>query len=80
MGFQAGEIRQLVDAFLADHGGIHVGEKKLLAPGDLRLHHDVDRQVAARLAQAVGDGGDVLAAGEGDVDGDFVEQPLRRPG
>ena len=49
---QAGKIRQFVDAFLADHGGIHVGEKKLLAPQRLRLHDNVDRQVAARLAQA----------------------------
>ena len=52
MGLQPGKIRQLVDAFLADHGGIHVGEKKLLAPERCRLHDDVDRQVAARLAQA----------------------------
>src|SRR5258708_7471659 len=29
MRFQADEIRQLVDAFLADHGGIHVGPKML---------------------------------------------------
>ena len=34
-----------------------------LRRSSLRLHHDVDRQVAARLAQAVGDGGDVVAAG-----------------
>ena len=32
MRLQPGEIGQFVDAFLADHGGIHVGEKKLLAP------------------------------------------------
>ena len=53
MRLQPGEIGQFVDAFLADHGGIHVGQKKLLAPGDLRLHDNVDRQIAARLAQAV---------------------------
>ena len=53
MRFEAGKIRQFVDAFLADHGGIHVGQKKLLAPARLRLHHNVDRQIAARLAQAV---------------------------
>ena len=51
MGLQAGKIGQFVDAFLADHGGIHVGEKQLLAPCGPRLHHDIDRQVAARLAQ-----------------------------
>ena len=47
VGLLADEIRQLVDAFLADHGGIHVGEKKLLAPSCRRLHHDIDRRVAA---------------------------------
>src|SRR3984893_16682375 len=52
MRFQADEIGQFVDAFLADHGGIHVGQQKLLAPGGPRLHHDVDRQIATRLAQA----------------------------
>jgi len=80
--FQAGEIGQLVDAFLADHGGIHVGQKKLLAPERDRLHHNVDRQVAARLAQAGLDRLDVgLAieglAFEGDIDRHPVEQPLR---
>ena len=32
MRLQPGEIGQFVDAFLADHGGIHVRQKKLLAP------------------------------------------------
>ena len=52
MRLQPGKIGQLVDAFLADHGGIHVGEKKLFAPERGGLHDNVDRQVAARLAQA----------------------------
>ena len=52
MRLQAGEIRQFVDAFLPDHGGIHVGQQKLLAPDAPGLHHDVDGQIAARLAQA----------------------------
>src|SRR3954454_23940714 len=80
MRFQAGEIRQLVDAFLANDGGIHVGEKKLLAPEGLRLHHDVDRQIAARLPQPILDRAQVLTAGEGNVDGHFVEQPWCRTG
>ncbi len=46
----------------------------------LRLHHDIDRQIAPRLAQSGGNAGDVLAAGEGDVDRDFVEQPSRGAG
>ena len=31
-GLQADEVGELVDAFLPDHGGIHVGEEQLLAP------------------------------------------------
>ena len=80
MGLQPDEIGQFVDAFLADHGGIHVGEKKLLAPRRNRLHDDVDRQVAARLAQARFHGLDVLASRKGDVDRDLVEQPFRLAG
>ena len=76
MRLQPGEIGQFVDAFLADHGGIHVGEKKLLAPERRRLHDNVDRQVAAGLAQAVFDRPDVIAAGKWNIDRHFVEQPL----
>jgi tRNA dimethylallyltransferase len=76
----AGKIRQFVDAFLADHGGIHVGHKKLLAPDGLRLHQNVDGQVAARPAQAPFDCRDVLAAFEGDVGCDFVVQPMHGAG
>src|ERR1700682_1922174 len=77
---EAGKVGEFVDAFLADHGEIHVGQKKLLAPEGLRLHHDVDRQIAARLAQAVLDLTDVVAAAEGYVGRSFVEQPLRGAG
>ena len=46
----AGEVRQLVDAFLPDHGGIHVGEEQILAPAFVGLHHDVNGSlpIAAR--------------------------------
>ena len=60
MRLQPGEIGQFVDAFLADHGGIHVRQKKLLAPGRDRLHDNVDRQVAARRLQAGFDRLDVV--------------------
>ena len=62
MVLQPGEIREFVDAFLADHGGIHVRQKKLLAPRGDRLHDDIDRQVAARRAQAIRDVADVVLA------------------
>ena len=62
MRLQPGEIGQFVDAFLADHGGIHVRQKKLLAPDRDRLHDNVDRQVAARRLQAGFDRLDVVRA------------------
>ncbi len=34
---------EFVDAFLPDHGGIHVGEEQRLAPGRVGLDDDVDR-------------------------------------
>ncbi len=33
---EAGIIGEFVDAFLADHGGIHVGDEQLLAPAVVR--------------------------------------------
>jgi hypothetical protein len=44
---------QFIDALLADHGGIHVGQKKLLAPITCGLHHCVD--AVAEIAQLVGE-------------------------
>src|ERR1700754_3959086 len=84
MVLQPDEIGQLVDTFLADHGGIHVRQKKLLAPRGDRLHHDIDRQVAARRAQPVGDGADIVLAPGRDIKGDvgchFVPKPVRGSG
>ena len=39
---QAREVGKLVDAFLADHGGIHVGEEKPLAAVLRRLNDDIN--------------------------------------
>ena len=47
----AGIIGELVDAFLADHGRIHVGDQKLLATSMLRLNNDVDGRSADDVAQ-----------------------------
>ena len=52
MRLQADVVRKFVDAFLADHGGIHVGDEQLLARGSGRLHDDVDRIAAERRAQS----------------------------
>ena len=53
MGFQPDIVGELVDAFLSDHGGIHVSQKQLLAPGGSGLHDDVN--AARRPAQAFGE-------------------------
>ena len=52
--FEVHEVGQFVDAFLSDHGGIHVGEEKLLAPASGRLHHYVDA-AGKPFAQHTGD-------------------------
>src|SRR5690349_17757481 len=46
-------IRQLVDALLLDHGGVHVGEEQLLAPPRRGLHDDVDTR--GEVTQSVGE-------------------------
>ena len=55
MGLQADIIRELVDAFLPDHGGIHVGDEQPLAPAAERLHDDIERRPcsAARNRSAI---------------------------
>ena len=45
--------RKFIDAFLADHGGIHVGQKKLFAPVTCRLHDCVN--AVAEIAQLAGE-------------------------
>jgi hypothetical protein len=51
MGLHADEIGELVDAFLADHGRIHVRQEKSLAPIGSRLDDDVDRRSRELAAQ-----------------------------
>src|SRR6476659_7667005 len=52
MGFQPDIVGELIDAFLSDHGGIHVSQKQFLSPGGSGLHDDVD--AACRSTQAFG--------------------------
>jgi len=47
----ASGIGQFVDAFLADHGRIHVRQKELLLPHPGLLHGDIDAQRADVLAR-----------------------------
>ncbi len=61
---QPDEIGEFVDALLADHGRIHVGEKQLLAPVGDRLDENIDRRRAQRQAQHVGGGAAIAGVGE----------------
>lgn len=45
------EIGQFIDAFLADHGRIHIGEQQLLAPPFQRLDENIDRRGAKAKPQ-----------------------------
>ena len=47
---------QFVDAFLVDHGGVHVGQQNALAPSGVRLHHAVDVGLGGEVAQSGLDG------------------------
>ncbi len=49
--FEADIVGELVDAFLRDHGRVHVGEEQALAPLPRRLRNDVDRRSGERRAQ-----------------------------
>lgn len=73
----ADEIREFVNAFLADHGGIHVGEEQALAAPRLGLDDDVDRQTGQCLTHTLGQGCVVIAAGggKGDVGRDAAIEP-----
>ena len=44
-------VGEFVDALLADHGRIHVGDEQRLAPRRRRLDDHVDRRVSERGAQ-----------------------------
>src|SRR6185312_3345296 len=81
MRLQAHKIGQFVDAFLADHGRIHVGKEKLLAPMHQWLNDDVDR-LAGRLPQPAGEALLVQTAlrAKGDVGGGRLGEPNRRVG
>ena len=75
MRLEPGEVGELVDAFLADHGGIHVGEEQFLAPAVCGLNHHVDRPAAERRTQPLCHIPEIGAV-EGDVCGDAGRKPF----
>ena len=67
---------QLVDAFLVDHGGIHVGNQDLLAASIRLLHDDVDRLPTTAMRASTASASDALGAGrQVEIAGDAIGQP-----
>ena len=56
MRLLADQIGKLVDALLADHGGVHVGHEQPFAATNLVLHHNVNGLIAKRFAHPLRDG------------------------
>ena len=71
---------QFVDAFLADHGGVHVGDQQFLAAGFCLLHDDVDRRATDGLGERCHGFGRVCAILQRDVAGNPVGQPVETGG
>jgi len=67
---------EFVNAFLADHGGIHVGDQELLAPRVGILHGDVDLLIADQRAKLRFSGTFVRPVLQHDVAGDSVGEPV----
>jgi hypothetical protein len=59
VGFQADKIGELVDAFLLDHGGVHVGDEEFLPPMHGWLCHDIDRRQRERGVQGIEEGAQI---------------------
>ena len=71
-------VGKLVDAFLVDHGRIHVGDQNFLGASLALLHNDIDRLRRDRLAQGSEGFRGVEAGGQSKVAGDIVGQPVGR--
>ncbi len=73
------EIGKLVDAFLTDHGGIHVGDQQHLAPMRQRLHDHVEFAMHG-IAQDIGPGARVGSGfrGEAYVGRQIAVEPIGR--
>ena len=84
MRLESDIVGKLVNAFLADHGRIHVGEKEPLAAAARALQHHVDGGAGERRAHALGESARVVGLGilpardKGNVGGDAGIEPDRR--
>ena len=68
--------RELVDAFLADQGRIHIRNQEALLPISGRLDDDVDRLAAERVLERGADG--LERSGEEEIGGGAVIEPAPR--
>ena len=79
MRLEADKIGKLVDAFLLDHGRIHVGEEQPLAAVCDRLHDHVDGRAGECIADGVGQAAavEMRATRYRNVGRDPLRQPRR---
>ncbi|SDG47064.1 tRNA dimethylallyltransferase [Pelagibacterium luteolum] len=73
LGLEAERVGEFVDAFLLDHGGIHVRDEELLAPVGERDMSGVDGLAAEHVA---GDVERIGGAGRYDLAGDALRKPV----
>ncbi len=67
---------QFVDAFLADHRGIHVGDQEFLPAGFCFLHDDVDWRAIDGLGKRFHGHGRIRTVLQRDIAGDPVCEPV----
>lgn len=78
-GLLADKISHLINAFLPDHGRIHIGDEKPLPPAFGSLHDDVDWARGEHRQQRFAEIADIdcFVRGKGDIDGNARIEPLR---
>ncbi len=73
---KSGHVGQFVDAFLLDHGGIHVGDQHLLAPRCGLLHSKIDAAPCQERTEFGHDGIHGNTCRQGQVAGDARRKPV----
>ncbi len=72
---KSGHVRQFVNAFLLDHGGIHVGNQHLLAPRCGLLHSKIDGAALQQCGEFTPGCLQVRASRQHQVAGDAGSEP-----
>src|SRR5258706_11858507 len=81
-GLLSDKVSEFVEAFLADHGGIHVGEEQALASSGGLLHHHINRSAAEGPTKGLGRDAIVVAVrrDKRDIERHAGIKPCGRPG